>query len=103
MTTRNKKRHAQPPNQGPRRVVVKKTETVESGRYTPPKPGTYWFRPAWHKVVGVVLLIGGLTLFVSCEASLGNIHAYGGHIWFLVGLLIAAGSTWWFGLFDQPV
>lgn len=51
-------------------------------------------------MVGAVVLVAGFTLFFACETSLGNIHDFGGHIWFAVGLAIAASSTWWFGLFD---
>lgn len=97
-----KKRRPTAPNQGPRRVVRKEAVVPETPRYTPPKRFTYVYRPVWHKIVGAVLLIGGVSLFISCEASIGNIHSYGGHIWYLIGLTIAAASSWWFGLFDQP-
>lgn len=100
--TQHKKKGPTPPNQGPRRVVRKEPEVVETPRYTPPKRFTYIFRPVWHKVVGVTLLLVGLGLFISCEAGLGNIHSFGGHIWYIVGLAVAISSSWWFGLFDQP-
>lgn len=91
------------PDQGPRQPAAPREAPVEaSNRYTPPRRFSYIFRPTWHKVVGAVILIAGLTLFVSCETSLGNIHAYGGHVWYLVGLAMAGSSAWWFGAFDQP-
>lgn len=91
------------PEQGLRRPTVAAEPRVEpSGRYTPPKRFTYIFRPVWHKVIGAMVLAVGISLFVSCETDIGNIHAYGGHIWYLVGLAIAGSSAWWFGAFDQP-
>lgn len=74
-----------------------------SARYTPPSAARYYFRPGWHKVVGAALVAIGAGVFFSCELSLFGIHNYGGHVWFLVGLLIAASSSWWFGLFDPPM
>lgn len=72
--------------------------------YTPPVMRSarprYRLRPAWHKVVAVMLVVGGAGVFFSCEFSIGGIHQYGGHLWFLAGIAIAATSTWWFGLFD---
>lgn len=96
-------KRTRPPAQGPRRhPVVVEPKVEPSSRYTPPKRFTYIFRPGWHKAVGAALLVGGVSLFVSCEANLGNIHAFGGHIWYLVGLAVAASSAWWFGALDQP-
>lgn len=46
------------------------------------------------------MIVAGITLFVVCEANVFNIHAYGGHIWYLVGIGIAASSLWWFGALD---
>lgn len=80
-----------------RRVEAKET----ADRYTAPRPSKYLFRPTWHKVVGVVLLVGGFVLFFACTFNAGNIHHYGGHIWYLVGVVVAASSSWWFGLFDR--
>jgi hypothetical protein len=76
-----------------------RTETEAAGRYTPPVRNIR-FRPPWHKGVGALLIVAGLALFVICEANTFGIHAYGGHVWYLVGLGIAGSSTWWFGLFD---
>jgi hypothetical protein len=58
------------------------------------------FRPVWHKGIGAFLLLGGAGLFFVCEFNGWHLHQHGGHIWYLVGLVIAAASTWWFGLFD---
>ena len=57
-------------------------------------------RPVWHKGVGGLLIVAGVALFVMCEANGLRIHDYGGHIWYIVGLVIAVSSTWWFGVFD---
>lgn len=98
-----KQKGSRQPDQGPRRrTVTSEPQVAASERYTPPKRFTYIFRPGWHKAIGAVLLIGGVSLFISCEASIGNIHAFGGHIWYLIGLLVAGSSAWWFGAFDQP-
>jgi hypothetical protein len=78
--------------------------TLGSGaRYTPPsnKPQPR-FRPRWHKGAGIVLVPAGFALFVACRFNLENIHAYGGHLWYLAGIALAASSLWWFGAFDPP-
>lgn len=58
------------------------------------------FRPRWHKAVGVLLVAGGLGLFVVCELNIWHLHDHGGHIWYVVGIAVAISSTWWFGLYD---
>lgn len=98
-----KQRRDRPPAQGPRRrTVIVEPKVAPSERYTPPKRFTYIFRPGWHRAVGAVVLLGGISLFIACEASIGNIHGVGGHVWYLVGLAVAGSSAWWFGAFDQP-
>ena len=83
----------------PRRTAEDETQNE---RYTAPRrPYKYLFRPTWHKVVGTALLVGGVVLFFACTFNAGNIHHYGGHIWYLVGIAVAASSSWWFGLFDR--
>jgi hypothetical protein len=99
---KKKRKTVRAPNQATKRVSVAPAEVAVSSRYTPRQSSGYIFRPIWHKVIGGILLVSGLSLFVSCEADIGDIHAYGGHIWFLIGLAIAISSTWWFGLFDPP-
>lgn len=80
------------------------TRGVErSGRYTPPAPRAVRFRLGWHKAVGVVLVAAGTALFFTCQFNGWGIHDYGGHIWYLVGILIAGSSLWWFGAFDPAV
>ncbi len=74
----------------------------ESRRYTAPVKVRGGYRPGWHKAVGGVSIAVGVTLFIACEASLWGIHNYGGHIWYLLGLVLAASSLWWFGAFDPP-
>lgn len=75
--------------------------TPAQGRYTPPKVHPeIRFRPEWHKVAGAVSLVFGLALFVVCTFNVWGIHGYGGHIWYVVGLAIAASSIWWWGGLD---
>lgn len=71
-----------------------------TGRYTPPAQKMV-SRPPWHKFVGWALVGAGALLFVICEANVWNIHHHGGHIWYIVGFLIAAFGTWWLGIFDR--
>ena len=100
MATRRAKRSTAP-NQGPSRRLPQEHGVDASRRYTPASEKIFRFRPTWHKAVALVLLVSGVSLFVSCEANVGDIHAFGGHIWFIVGALVAASSSWWFGLFDE--
>lgn len=73
-----------------------------ASRYTPPARAQARFRPRWHKVAGVAVVPVGFALFVACRFNLGNIHAYGGHTWYLLGFAIMASSLWWWGAFDPP-
>jgi hypothetical protein len=49
---------------------------------------------------GFAVIVFGAALFFVCEANAFQIHDFGGHIWYLVGFLIAGSSLWWFGAFD---
>jgi hypothetical protein len=71
-----------------------------TARYTPPKNRGI-FRPTWHKLVGGASIVVGIALFFTCEFNGFKIHNYGGHIWYLVGLALAASSLWWFGAMDR--
>lgn len=73
-----------------------------SGRYTAKLDKLLRNRPLWHRYVGLASVIGGLVLFIACEASLWGIHKVGGHVWFIVGIALAVSSVWWFGAFDTP-
>ena len=59
------------------------------------------FRPRWHKAVAWLLIVSGAALFFICSFNGWHLHQHGGHVWYLVGIAIAATSTWWFGLFDK--
>ncbi|HVT75803.1 MAG TPA: hypothetical protein VHD87_02150 [Acidimicrobiales bacterium] len=76
--------------------------TVGGQRYTPPARPAPRFRPRWHQAVGVLAIAAGAALFFTCETNIGNIHRVGGHVWYLVGVILAASSIWWFGAFDPP-
>ena len=74
------------------------------GRYTPPKRVAYRIRPRWHAVVGVVQVVFGLAIVVINYIDYANVRLLpGGHqeIYFVLGIMIAAGSVWWFGWFDR--
>ncbi len=76
---------------------------LASTRYTPP-PATR-FRPTWHKVVGwVQVAVGLVVVVVNYGAELGLDVMPGGHkeAYFLLGILVAGGGTWWLGIFDRP-
>ena len=77
------------------------TEVENAGRYTRPTRKVQ-FRPRWHKMVGAASIVVGASLFVVCEFNGFHLHDFGGHIWYVVGVVLAASSIWWFGGFDRP-
>jgi len=72
-----------------------------SSRYTARTRPAPRFRPEWHKAVGAAAIVAGFALFFVCRFNGWGIHNYGGHVWYLVGIVLAASSTWWFGAFDR--
>jgi hypothetical protein len=75
--------------------------TQASARYTAPTRPAVRFRPEWHKAVGAGSIVAGFALFFICRFNGWGIHDYGGHVWYLVGLGVAASGLWWFGAFDR--
>lgn len=77
-------------------------EEIPSARYTPPeRKRPPRFRPWWHRAVGGVQAIVGATMVIGNYAALlpgGHKEAY-----FVVGMILAVASTWWFGAFDPPM
>jgi hypothetical protein len=76
-----------------------------SARYTPKFKARGPFRPTWHKVVGAMLIILGLSIFVINDLAWFDINIIpGGHneLWALLAFAVAGTSTWWFGWFDRP-
>lgn len=75
-------------------------------RVTPSKP-VKRFRPRWHLVVGIVLLVLGVAVAGMNDAILlGGVPTWllpGGHSegYLVLGLVLAAWSTWWFGWYDR--
>jgi len=76
-----------------------------SSRYTPKFKARGPFRPTWHKVVGALLVVLGLSIFVINDLAWFDINILpGGHneLWALLAFAVAGASTWWFGWFDRP-
>ena len=81
------------------------TAESRSSRYTPPAP-KFRLRPRWHRVAGWLLVIVGITII-----ALNDIQLMGedlvllplGHseLYLLLGVAVAASSTWFLGLFDH--
>lgn len=88
-----------------RRADSTTTEAAPSptGRYTPPKAMAFRIRPTWHKVAGVIQMLVGVALVVINYIDYSADILPGGHqeVYFLVGIVIAGGSSWWFGAFDR--
>lgn len=75
-----------------------------SARYIPPINNRGPFRPTWHKVTGALLILVGVSVFVLNDAEWFGIHVMpGGHneLYVVLGIAVAAASTWWFGWFDH--
>lgn len=77
----------------------------QSSRYTPPTKSTR-FRPDWHKTVGALILVLGAAIAVLNDVMLLGAPTTllpGGHteLYLVLGVAIAAYSTWWFGWFDR--
>ena len=76
-----------------------------SSRYTPPIKSIR-FRPDWHKTVGALVLVLGVAVAVVNDVMLLGASTTllpGGHseFYLVLGVAIAAYSTWWFGWFDR--
>ncbi|MCZ7537219.1 MAG: hypothetical protein M5T61_15790 [Acidimicrobiia bacterium] len=88
-----------------RRPAEPATSPVGSGRYTPKLKNRGPFRPTWHKVVGALMVLAGLTVFVLNDLAWFDVRVMpGGHneLYAVVAVVIAASSLWWFGAFDRP-
>jgi len=78
---------------------------AESSRYTPPVKH-FRFRPTWHRVIGVVVLLLGVAVIALNEVMLlqrSETLLPGGHneLYLLLGVIVAGSSLWWFGWFDR--
>lgn len=75
-----------------------------SSRYTPPIKSVR-LRPDWHKTVGILILISGITIVILNEIMLLNSVTLlpGGHseLYLVLGVVIAGYATRWFGWFDR--
>lgn len=82
----------------------KSAAPTPSGRYTPPATTQQRVRPLLHKVVGGIELLAGVAIIVINYLDYSLTILPGGHNegYFLLGLLLAAGSMWWFGALDRP-
>ena len=73
-----------------------------SGRYTPSTLPGVRTRPAWHKAIGVAQIALGLGIVLVNFLDYSAHILPGGHleVYFVVGVLIAACSLWWFDALD---
>ena len=105
MGRRQRRREAGGPVSKPRPSPSGATDrSATSGRYTPPKRAEYRIRPGAHKVIGVVELVLGFAIIFINYVDYANMRLLpGGHQegYFVLGMVIAAGSLWWFGWFDR--
>ncbi len=75
-----------------------------SSRFTPKIKARGPFRPTWHKVVGALLVLAGLSIFILNDLVWFDINLIpGGHneLWAMAAFGTAFASTWWFGWFDR--
>ena len=79
-------------------------EPAASSRYTPPSRPVR-LRPRWHRLVGWLGVVLGVVVATLNDVQLvSNVTLLPfGHseAWLLAGVMIAAGSTWFLGLFDR--
>ncbi|MEO7443836.1 MAG: hypothetical protein ABIW46_09935 [Acidimicrobiales bacterium] len=74
-------------------------------RYTPPTKIAKRFRPPWHRLVGWGQVgLGLLLVIMNYAQDFDVVLLPGGHneLYFLLGIAVAAGGTWWLGAFDRP-
>jgi len=103
-TPRNRQRSASITT-APSTPTAPEPQPAPSGRYTPKAKARGPFRPTWHRVVGALLVLAGLGVFVINDLAWFDITLLpGGHneLWAVLGISVAATSTWWFGWFDRP-
>lgn len=77
-----------------------------SARYTPPQKKPFRFRPDWQRPLGWAVLVLGITIAVVNDLAFFDIRVLpGGHneLYLLLGILVAAGGTWFLGLFDRSI
>lgn len=85
------------------RSTPKPTGTT-GGRYTPPAEHFVTVRPAFHKVIGALQILLGLAIVLVNYVDFEDVRLLpGGHqeAYFLLGIVVAAGSLWWFGALDR--
>lgn len=92
------------PNERTRSNPPGPATATPNSRYTAPRKNRGLFRPTWHKVTGALLILLGLGIFVLNDAEWFGLHLMpGGHneLYAILGIALAASSTWWFGWFDR--
>lgn len=88
------------------RARARSSSPEASARYTPPTGPDLRVRvrPPWHKVAGAVLAVLGLAIVLVNFLDVDGVSILpGGHqeAYFLLGILVAGSSVWWFGAFDR--
>lgn len=95
--------HTPPVSNSPLHPPIRASALHDTPRHIP----TVRYRPGWHRLLAVALLVVGVALAVTNDMELiGGPHPPlpGGHSegYLLLAGVIAATSMWWFGLFDRP-
>jgi len=92
------------PSRSARNASEPDREPASSSRYTPPSRPVR-LRPRWHRLVGWLGVVVGVVVATLNDVQLvSNVTLLPfGHseAWLLAGVMIAAGSTWFLGLFDR--
>lgn len=86
--------------------VAPAPRSEDRGRYTPPPTKLAYFRPTWHKLVGIMIMALGVAIILINYLDSGAISVLPrGHqeAYFFLGVVVTGAGTWWLGLFDQPV
>ena len=88
-----------------KQAVAARAADSAASRYTAPKPN-YRLRPAWHRLLGWLAVVGGVAVAVANDAMLMADDLTllpGGHseLYLLLGVAVVAGATWFLGAFDR--
>lgn len=108
VTPSKREQHAAPdtaPTRAPSDSHSRETpQPAASGRYTPKTPA-FRLRPRWHRVAGWLGILLGVLIIVANDAMFfvnTNLLPFGhSELYLMLGLAVAAGASWFLGLFDR--